>query len=246
MSTSTYSLYDQVTVRRVAFPRTKAVLATDVPRMRMTPADYRAGTLIIPYAPNEVEHSGIGAEYANVTRAGRRNALVYLKKQLPTMSFTLLVADTWRPSADPVHPKLVQSATSILKELRHWAENGVRIRVTYGAFESGTWRITEMSVKTVARNQTNNEPTRAEVDITFTVVSDIVVGTGPVSGGVKPAPVKKSPAPKTRVHTVKSGDTLIAISIKYYGTGSKWRRIADANKIKNANKLRIGQKLRIP
>lgn len=38
------------------------------------------------------------------------------------------------------------------------------------------------------------------------------------------------PASTSSTYTIKSGDTLWAISQKYYGTGTKWKTIYDANK----------------
>lgn len=49
-------------------------------------------------------------------------------------------------------------------------------------------------------------------------------------------------------YTVISGDSLWKISKKFYGTGTKWQQIADANKsvISNPNVLQIGWVLTIP
>ena len=65
------------------------------------------------------------------------------------------------------------------------------------------------------------------------------------SGSKKPA---SSTAAGTRKHTVRKGERLWDLSKKYYGTGTKWKKIANANKklIKNPNKLKIGWKLIIP
>jgi nucleoid-associated protein YgaU len=51
-----------------------------------------------------------------------------------------------------------------------------------------------------------------------------------------------------RFHIVRQGDTLSAISQKYYGSKSKWRKILHANRsqISDANKLKPGTKLIIP
>lgn len=51
-----------------------------------------------------------------------------------------------------------------------------------------------------------------------------------------------------KYHIVKSGDTLWAISKAYYGDGSQFQKIFQANTdtIKNPNVLTVGQKLLIP
>ena len=58
------------------------------------------------------------------------------------------------------------------------------------------------------------------------------------------APV--TPAP--RIHAVTEGDSLTRISVRYYGTGSRWQEIYEANRevLKGENALRPGQRLRIP
>jgi nucleoid-associated protein YgaU len=49
-------------------------------------------------------------------------------------------------------------------------------------------------------------------------------------------------------HEVRAGETLYAISKRYYGSGSQWTRIADANRdrVASPQALTIGTKLRIP
>lgn len=51
-----------------------------------------------------------------------------------------------------------------------------------------------------------------------------------------------------RVHTVAKGETLSAISQKYYGTTKKWNEIYEANKglISNRNQIKPGIQLMIP
>jgi LysM repeat protein len=52
----------------------------------------------------------------------------------------------------------------------------------------------------------------------------------------------------TSRYTVRPGDTLAAISQKFYGTASKWNWIYHANrsKISNPNSIFVGEKLTIP
>ena len=60
-----------------------------------------------------------------------------------------------------------------------------------------------------------------------------------------------STAPDTasaQTYTVKSGDSLSKIAKHFYGDGSKWHRIYEANrdKIKNPDLIHPGQELTIP
>lgn len=56
------------------------------------------------------------------------------------------------------------------------------------------------------------------------------------------------PAPAGRKHTVAVKDTLYSISLRYYGTGSRWTQIYEANRdvMKTSTDLRIGMELKIP
>lgn len=49
-----------------------------------------------------------------------------------------------------------------------------------------------------------------------------------------------------QTYTVKKGDTLGSISKKFFGTTTKWKKIATANGISNAAKIKVGQVLEIP
>ncbi|HPO91034.1 MAG TPA: LysM peptidoglycan-binding domain-containing protein, partial [Victivallales bacterium] len=70
--------------------------------------------------------------------------------------------------------------------------------------------------------------------------------------------IDKSPMPitqetteikgETEDYTVSKGDTLWGISKKFYGEGSKWQLILNANKdiISDPNKLKAGTVIKIP
>jgi putative chitinase len=51
---------------------------------------------------------------------------------------------------------------------------------------------------------------------------------------------------QAQVYTVRKGETLFDISVKVYGDGFKWTRIARANNLRNPNLIEAGQKLTIP
>ncbi|OBA85318.1 lectin [Mycobacteriaceae bacterium 1482268.1] len=61
-----------------------------------------------------------------------------------------------------------------------------------------------------------------------------------------PAPPPPPPPPAPRTYTVVSGDTLWAISERFYGDGSQYQRIADASGVSNPDLIQPGQVLTIP
>jgi nucleoid-associated protein YgaU len=54
------------------------------------------------------------------------------------------------------------------------------------------------------------------------------------------------PPPAPRTYTVVSGDTLWAISERFYGDGNKYQVIADASGVSNPDLIHPGQVLTIP
>lgn len=62
------------------------------------------------------------------------------------------------------------------------------------------------------------------------------------------APVAPTPSNAPRAYTVQSGDTLSAISSRFYGTPSRWIDIYQANRdrLTSESALRVGQEIRIP
>jgi nucleoid-associated protein YgaU len=65
----------------------------------------------------------------------------------------------------------------------------------------------------------------------------------PAAAETAPTP---EPEPAPRTYTVVSGDTLWAISERFYGDGSKYQVIADASGISNPDLIQPGQVLTIP
>jgi len=65
----------------------------------------------------------------------------------------------------------------------------------------------------------------------------------PAAAPAAPAP---EPPPAAQTYTVASGDTLWAISERFYGDGNQYQRIADASGISNPDLIYPGQVLTIP
>ncbi len=72
--------------------------------------------------------------------------------------------------------------------------------------------------------------------------------TSPSPPSVPPAPVKPPVPSAPRTHVVQQGDSLYAISRKFYGDSAHIDLIFNANRdvLINKRSLKIGQKLRIP
>ncbi len=109
------------------------------------------------------------------------------------------------------------------------------------AFEWGVFRfvavITNMTQK-FTLFQSDGTPVRAKVDVTFTQHVDLedYPNQNPTSGG----------GDIDRIHQVIAGDRLDNIAYDVYGDATKWRRIAEHNRIQNPLALHAGQQLIIP
>ena len=84
---------------------------------------------------------------------------------------------------------------------------------------------------------------------TADALQPLSTAAGPTSPpSVHPAPVKPSEPSVARTHVVQQGDSLYAISRKFYGDSAHIDLIYNANRdvLINKRSLKIGQKLRIP
>jgi nucleoid-associated protein YgaU len=79
-------------------------------------------------------------------------------------------------------------------------------------------------------------------------------GVGTITAAAEPEPEvtatavadEPPPPPAARTYTVVSGDTLWAISERFYGDGNQYQRIADASDVANPDLIYPGQVLTIP
>ena len=73
-------------------------------------------------------------------------------------------------------------------------------------------------------------------------------GPGPVPAVSAAPPAAAPAAPAAQVHVVQAGESLGAISTRYYGTPTKWQAIFNANRsrVPDANNLKVGTRLDIP
>jgi LysM repeat protein len=217
--------------------------------MMLFPEEGQGQPVLIPYAPREIEYSGIAGEFATMNRPGLSDALVYARPGLKTLNFTILLVDKVLRSGSWLGAITI-NALETLQQLSQYAATGTKLRMAYSSSEAGSWRITEFSPSSVLRDE-NDEITHAIVQMQLTQASDPSVGVGPVTGGAgagaSPAPPPPAAAPAAiAYYTVVAGDTLWGIAIRYYGDGNLWPGIADTNGITDPRSLQIGTTLRIP
>lgn len=135
--------------------------------------------------------------------------------------------------------------------------NFQKLQALFASKTAGKLYHPKWGTKTVRFTKlTSNEepiPDYVQYDFEFVEEKTITVITAvpkpkpkPSSSGSKKPPSSTSAG--TRTYIVRKNDSLWKISKKYYGKGSLWRKIANANKnkVRNPNKLTIGWKLIIP
>jgi nucleoid-associated protein YgaU len=81
-------------------------------------------------------------------------------------------------------------------------------------------------------------------EVEAAAVEETAPAPEPEAAPAPPPPPPPPPAPRT--YTVVSGDTLWAISERFYGDGAKYQVIADASGISNPDLIHPGQVLTIP
>ena len=201
--------------------------------------------VLVPFAPQDVNHGERGIEWAEVDRFGTYATFRRTGLKVPTLSFDLTLA------AMNSHGK--NNILGYLAAFDRMSEEESRVTINYTVREVGVWLLTSYSA-TVTHRDTLHRPTRANVSLVFSRIMDEKAFMGPVKGrsaSLVPTPPKTKPkktntSTNLATYTVKKGDTLWAIAKRYYSNPTLWPRIADRNKVKNPRLLQIGTRLVIP
>ncbi|MGK9164912.1 peptidoglycan-binding protein LysM [Inquilinus limosus] len=97
----------------------------------------------------------------------------------------------------------------------------------------------------------DGDKVKIEGNVASTEVAEkiaLAVGNTPGIAQVENNLAAATPAPESRMYTVKKGDTLSAIAKAMYGNANDYPKIFEANKpmLKHPDKIYPGQVLRIP
>ena len=136
-------------------------------------ASFRDGTglrLDLPFAPTGGEFSGFARKWIEIERPLRPNILMDSGPGLRVNAYTLTVA---RPDGGSVAMEL--AALQIMASRSKHDKASIAVLGLSG-MEGGPWRITELVVKVQRRQHGTNDPTFAEVDITFAEVGLLNMG----------------------------------------------------------------------
>lgn len=214
-------------------------------KYRMEIVTEKGTRVVVPFAPQNINHGERGIEWSEVDRFGTYATFRRTGLKVPTLSFDLVVAVRGTHAS--------KNIGHMLKTFDRMSESESRIYINYTGREVGAWLMTSYNA-TITHRDTQHHPVRADVSFVFSRIMDEKAFFGPVKGrstSLVPAPKKPKPKKtntKTNLatYTVKKGDTLWDLARKYYSNPYLWPRIADRNGVKNPRLLQIGKRLVIP
>ena len=194
--------------------------------------------ITVPFAPNSVDYTDYVDGWSELDRAVGPPLQQQNSPRTPKMSFTLFFGRT---------RNRVGAVNYQINELLNIFDDERPIRIEYGQLESGLWRITECTFRSIRRTISGDILT-AEMNVTF---MRYVADPRRTPTKRKPPPKKKPKHPKQKKkrpkqYTVKKNDTLRSIAKRFYNDVSKWKMLAKVNKVQHPRNPKVGSKLRLP
>ncbi len=207
--------------------------------------------------PEQMTPAGKAGGWEEITRPRRRGLSHWSGQPLESVTFNL-VFDGFL-DAETVEEKITRLER--MAAPRATRKQPPILRLEYGRMGAGkNWVITDLSYGQEYRNEHLNRIYQ-EVEVTLTEYVDAELTLSHVQrkkdrdkkkheggkdGDKKDDKKNANEHTERRIYTVKKGDTLSEIALRFLGKATEWKRIARLNDIRDPSRLKVGAKLKIP
>ena len=202
--------------------------------------------LKFPVNPSEftISDGGLETHVINVIKGGER--IIIGDKKLEKIAFSSFFPKHYDPTYCEYRklPKPWQS----VKKLEKWRNSGKPVKLLITGTNINMYAV----ITKFEYGEKGGEPGDVYYSIEFSEFTFIKIREVKKVRGKKKTESKKgrpnTKADSGKYYTVKSGDCLWNIAKKFYGSGSQYTKIYNANKtlIKNPNIIQVGWRLKIP
>jgi LysM repeat protein len=221
--------------------------------------DFYLDSMLLPVAPSKLSIS-IDNKNKTMVLINEGEINVLKKAGLTDISFTALLPQTKYPFA--VYKNGFQKADAFLDKLEQLKTSQKPFQFIVSRTYPNGKLLFDTNIKVsledykIIEDSKNGFDVNVEIklkqyrDYGTKIVNVTIKQDKPVATVQNTRPAETSPAPKVtpKTHKVVSGDTLWGLAKKYYGDGSKYMKIFNANTgiLKNPNLIYVGQVLTIP
>ena len=221
--------------------------------------DFYLDSMLLPVAPSKLSIS-IDNKNKTMVLINEGEINVLKKAGLTDISFTALLPQTKYPFA--VYKNGFQKADAFLDKLEQLKTSQKPFQFIVSRTYPNGKLLFDTNIKVSLEDYKIIEDSKNGFDVNVEIklkqyrdygtktVNVTIKQDKPVATVQNTRPAETSPTPKTtpKTYTVKKGDTLWGITKEYYGNGSLYTKIFNANKgvIKNPNLIYVGQVFTIP
>lgn len=202
-----------------------------------------------PVNPESIEIM-MGRQFTEVPVIGIDSVLLAGNMDPVGLRWDSFFPAVWDPSYCNYRP--VEKPSTSVRRIEKWLGRGTGgpIKPTpVRAVVTGTYFSRLMVVTEFSTEFRGGEPGDVYFQISLQSWRQQSIRVRTPTPAANPPGQRPTPPTSNRTHTVKRGDTLWAIAKKYYGDGSRWPTIYNANKAViggNPNLIKPGQVLVIP
>ena len=221
--------------------------------------DFYLDSMLLPVAPSKLSIS-IDNKNKTMVLINEGEINVLKKAGLTDISFTALLPQTKYPFA--VYKNGFQKADAFLDKLEQLKTSQKPFQFIVSRTYPNGKLLFDTNIKVSLEDYKIIEDSKNGFDVNVEIklkqyrdygtktVNVTIKQDKPVATVQNTRLAETSPAPKVtpKTHKVVSGDTLWGLAKKYYGDGSKYMKIFNANTgiLKNPNLIYVGQVLTIP